>query len=137
MHTEALKIAVITEDGITISQHFGRAPYYLVLTIDNGQVVGRELRDKLGHAHLADEPHKADQPGQPHGFGPAAHDRHMRMAETIADCQALLCGGMGAGAYQSMQSRGVRPVVTDVLEIEPAVKAYLEGKLDDRVEKLH
>jgi len=31
-----MKIAVITDDGKTISQHFGRSPYYLVLTIEEG-----------------------------------------------------------------------------------------------------
>jgi len=31
-----LKIAVITEDGKTISKHFGRAPYYMIVTIENG-----------------------------------------------------------------------------------------------------
>jgi len=31
-----MKIAAVTEDGTTISQHFGRAPYYLVVT-DNGK----------------------------------------------------------------------------------------------------
>ena len=29
-----MKIVAITEDGKTISQHFGSAPYYLVLTIE-------------------------------------------------------------------------------------------------------
>jgi len=90
-----MKIAAITDDGRTISQHFGRAPYYLVATVENGAIVNREMRDKLGHAHFADEPHEGDQSGQPHGFGPAAQNRHVQMAEAIADCQALLCGGMG------------------------------------------
>ena len=30
-----MKIAIITDDGKTISQHFGRANYYAVVTIDN------------------------------------------------------------------------------------------------------
>ncbi len=132
-----MKIAAITEDGRTISQHFGRAPYYLVVTVDNGQIVDRQLRDKLGHAHFADEPHEADQPGQPHGFGPAAQDRHTRMAEAIADCQALLCGGMGAGAYQSMVERGIKPVVTEITSIDEAVRAYVEGRIVDRTDWLH
>jgi predicted Fe-Mo cluster-binding NifX family protein len=29
-----MKIAVITDDGKTISQHFGRAPYYMVFSIE-------------------------------------------------------------------------------------------------------
>jgi predicted Fe-Mo cluster-binding NifX family protein len=132
-----MKIAAITDDGQTISQHFGRAPYYLVVTVENGKVISREMRDKLGHAHFANEPHAETAPGQLHGFDLASQDRHTRMAEAIADCQALLCGGMGAGAYESMRARGIQPVVTDVISIQEAVTAYLEGKIVDRVDRLH
>lgn len=132
-----MKIAVITDDGRTISQHFGRAPYYLIVTVENGAIVNTELRDKLGHAHFTGEPHEAEAPGQPHGLGPAAQSRHERMAATIADCQALLCGGMGTGAYQSMQAHGIKPVVTDIASIEEAVMAYVEGRIVDQVDRLH
>ncbi|MEW5719454.1 MAG: NifB/NifX family molybdenum-iron cluster-binding protein [Chloroflexota bacterium] len=132
-----MKIAAITDDGKTISQHFGRAPYYLVITVENGQVVNREMRDKLGHTHFVNDPHEEDQPGQPHGFGPAAQDRHTRMAEAIADCQALLCGGMGRGAYESMRARNIQPVVTDLVSIDEAVRAFIEGRLTDQTDRLH
>jgi predicted Fe-Mo cluster-binding NifX family protein len=132
-----MKIAVITEDGKTISQHFGRAPYYLVATVENGQIVGRELRDKLGHAQFAEEPHGPEAPGQPHGMDPASHDRHLRMAQAIADCEALLCRGMGMGAYESMKVAGIRPVVTDLTLIDEAVLAYSEGQIVDNVDRLH
>jgi len=132
-----MKIAVITDDGQTISQHFGRAPYYLVATVENGQIVKRELRNKLGHAQFADQPHEAEQPNQPHGMDTASHNKHLQMAEAIADCEALLCRGMGMGAYQSMQTRGIRPVVTDILTIDEAVMAYVQGNIVDQVERLH
>jgi predicted Fe-Mo cluster-binding NifX family protein len=132
-----MKIAAITDDGKTISLHFGRAPYYQVLTVENGQILERELRNKLGHTYFANQPHGAEQPGGPHGMGPSAHDKHMQMSETISDCEALLCGGMGMGAYQSMQERGIKPVVTDIRDIDQASIAYAEGKIVDRVDKLH
>jgi predicted Fe-Mo cluster-binding NifX family protein len=132
-----MKIAAITEDGKTISQHFGRAPYYQVLTVENGQIVGRELRDKLGHAHFAHEPHEPGAPGQPHGTDPAAQSRHARMAESITDCEALLCGGMGMGAYESMKERGIRPIVTEIESIDEAAMAYVEGRIVDQVGRLH
>lgn len=132
-----MKIAAITDDGHTISQHFGRAAHYLVVTVEDGKVVDRQMRDKLGHTHFTNEPHAAEMPGQPHGFDPVSQDRHTRMAEAIADCQALLCGGMGAGAYESMRSRGIRPVVTDIASIEEAIKAYVDGQIVDRVDRLH
>ena len=131
------KIAAITDDGKTISQHFGRAQYYLVATINNGQIVDHELRNKLGHSHFVNQPHAEEQPGQMHGMDSASHTKHTQMAEAIADCEALLCRGMGMGAYQSMQALGIRPVVTDLVDIDEAVMAYVGGNIVDQVERLH
>jgi len=132
-----MKIAAITDDGKTISQHFGRAPYYLVLTVEEGSIVHREMRDKVGHTQFHSEGHEHNESGGRHGYGPVAEDRHTRMAGSIADCQVLLCRGMGMGAYESMQSRGIRPVVTDIASIEEAAMAYLEGRIVDHVDRLH
>ncbi|RPH46974.1 MAG: dinitrogenase iron-molybdenum cofactor biosynthesis protein [Burkholderiales bacterium] len=132
-----MKIAAITEDGKTISQHFGRAPYYLVLTVEDGKIVQRELREKLGHAQFVNLPHPEEQPGQPHGMDTASHNKHLQMAEAIADCEALLCRGMGMGAYESMKARGIRPVVTDIPSIDEAVMAYTAGTIIDQVDLLH
>jgi len=135
-----MKIAAVSEDGVTISQHFGRAPFYVVVTVEDGKIVSRETRDKMGHAQFAGEPHAEEAHGadpRGHGFDPAAQNRHVRMAAAIADCQVLLACGMGAGAYQSMEQAGIRPVVTDVTNIDEAVQAYLAGSLQDHVEKLH
>lgn len=133
-----MKIAVVTEDGKTISQHFGRAPHYMVVTVENGQVVSREMRDKIGHAQFHGEHHDhGDESGGRHGFGPAADHRHGRMAETITDCEAVLCRGMGMGAYENMRARNIRPVVTDIADIDEAVLAYANGQIVDHVERLH
>jgi predicted Fe-Mo cluster-binding NifX family protein len=133
-----MKIAAITDDGRTISQHFGRAAQYSVLTVEDGRIVKRELRDKLSHAHLKHEGHgRFEDDGSPHGFGPVADDRHGRMAEAIADCEAVLCRGMGRGAYENMQTRHIRPVVTDISDIDEAVMAYVGGRIIDHVDRLH
>ena len=134
-----MKIAAVSDDGTTISQHFGRAPLYLVVTVEDGRIVSREARDKLGHAQFAgeehEEPHGPDPRG--HGFDPASQDRHVRMVAAIADCEILLARGMGAGAYESMKQAGIRPVVTDIPEIDDAVQAYLSGEILDHTERLH
>lgn len=132
-----MKIAIVSEDGVTISQHFGRAPYYFVVTVENGKIIDRERRDKLGHAQFQNEPHQEENDTRGHGFGAASQSRHARMAAAIADCQILLARGMGAGAYESMKEAGIQPVVTDVARIDEAVQAYLEGKLVDHTERLH
>jgi predicted Fe-Mo cluster-binding NifX family protein len=136
---ETMKIAVVTDDGKTISQHFGRAPYYAVLTVEEGHITGQELRDKLGHAHFASEeqtsPHQEDPRG--HGFGPDSHDRHLRMAQAIADCQVLLSRGMGWGAQESLRQAGIQVVMTDLVDIQEAAQSYLAGTLVERTDLLH
>ena len=67
----------------------------------------------------------------------ASHNKHASMAETIADCKALLCGGMGMGAYESMRRLNIQPVVTELLDIDAAAQAFIDGKLIDHTELLH
>jgi predicted Fe-Mo cluster-binding NifX family protein len=131
-----MRIAAITDDGQTISQHFGRAAHYLVVTVEDGKIIDRQLRDKLGHGHFSGMPH-VEQPGQPHGLDAASHNKHLQMAEAITDCEALLCRGMGMGAYESMKVRGIRPIVTDIASIDEAVMAYANGQITDHTENLH
>jgi predicted Fe-Mo cluster-binding NifX family protein len=131
-----MKVACVTDDGNTISQHFGRAPYYAVLTVDDGKITARELRDKMGHNHFVGEEH-VEVPGQHHGTDAASHDKHTRMANTISDCEALLCRGMGWGAYESMKRLGIKPVVTDIANVDDAVKAYAAGTIVDHTNLLH
>jgi predicted Fe-Mo cluster-binding NifX family protein len=131
-----MKIAAVTDDGSTISAHFGRASHYAVLTVKDGEIVQRELRDKLGHSQFVggEEQH---QPGQPHGFGPEAQDRHTRMITAIQDCQVLLARGMGWGARQSLEQAGVTAILTDIESIDAAAVAYLAGDIVDHTERLH
>jgi len=44
---------------------------------------------------------------------------------------------MGRGAYQSMQSRGIKPLVIDIGLIDEAVMAYVEGRIVDYTDLLH
>lgn len=132
-----MKIAAVTEDGTTISQHFGRAPLYEVATIEEGKIVHKETRDKTGHHTFAGQDEPCSDHGQKHGCGAGAQVRHSSMAETITDCQVLIAGGMGWGAYESLKSRNIDPVVTDVKNIEDAVNLFLQDKLPNLMERLH
>jgi len=133
-----MKIAAITDDGKTISEHFGRAPHYIVVTVEEGKIINREMREKLGHAQfqLEIDDHQ-ENTGERHGYGLAADNRHGRMAEAITDCEAVLCRGMGMGAYENMKTRNIRPVVTDIVDIDEAILAYANGQIVDHIEKLH
>ncbi len=130
-----MKIAVVTDDHRTISAHFGRAAFYEVFTIVDGKINRQEIFHKPSHNQFSNEPH--DEPGYSHGLGPAAENRHLRMLEPIRDCQVLLARGMGQGAHDSLKQAGIHTILTDIPEIESAVKAYLDGDLVDHPERMH
>jgi predicted Fe-Mo cluster-binding NifX family protein len=95
------------------------------------------MRDKMGHSQFQEEIHVSEVSGGGHGMGAESHNKHVDMSHAIADCKALLCGGMGMGAYESMRQLNIRPVVTDLRDIETAVQAFIDGKLVDHTELLH
>lgn len=132
-----MKVAVITDDGVTVSQHFGRAPYYVVATIVDGKVESKQTRDKTGHHTFAggNEDHE-DAQGR-HGYGHSAERKHASMAEAIRDCNVLISGGMGWGAYESMRSYNIETIVTNEESIDKAIELYLAGNLPNLMDRLH
>ena len=122
-----MKIAAVTEDGTTIHSHFGQAPFFEVLTIENNQVVARERRNKPAHQHGGHHDHHA-----------GGEDTHAQgMAQVISDCQVLLARGMGQPAFQSVQAAGIQPILTEKQTIDEAVEAYLRGELTHRDDRMH
>jgi predicted Fe-Mo cluster-binding NifX family protein len=131
-----MKIAVVSEDGVSVSQHFGRAPLYVVVEVEGGQIVGNEKRSKVGHHVFASEDRQGPRREQ-HGYGAASHARHERMASSIADCEVVIAGGMGRGAFGSMQAQGIRPILTDVADIRQAALQCAQGTLPNLMDRLH
>jgi len=132
-----VKIAIVTDDGNTVCQHFGRARYYLVVTVENGQVISKEQRPKAGH-HVAGMQHQSHEShGTQHGFDAQSQATHASMMLNITDCQLVIAGGMGWGAQQSLKQAGIEVHMTDVENIDEAIELYLEGKLPNLMERLH
>lgn len=132
-----MKIAAITEDGTTVSQHFGRAPFYMVITAEDGKIISKEQRAKAGHHTFAGQEQTEPSPGERHGYDSGSQARHRSMADTISDCQILIAGGMGWGAFDSLKNRNIEAIVTNVTDIDKAVELYLSGQLTNLMERLH
>ncbi len=133
-----MKIAVVTEDGQSICRHFGRAPYYMVADVQDGKIVTWETRNKAGHHGMGGGCHEdaACHDGK-HGMDAESQNKHAGMLANILDSQVLIAGGMGYGAYESLKSAGIEPIITDSELIEEAVDLYLAGSLVNLVDQLH
>ncbi len=131
-----MKIAIVTVDGETVSQHFGRSRYYKIYTIEENDPVDMEMRERgtghfaQGRSHVHEVHHEHTHPqGQGHGYGSEADSKHASMAREIADCDVLVAGGMGRGAYESFRNAGLEVILTDLQDINDVVNAYVKGEL--------
>ena len=131
-----MKIAVATVDGATVARHFGRAPQYAVFTVEAGEVVALEVRDKPGHREFA-ESHGPRDDGEEHGHGREADAKHLAMAAPIADCAAVIARGMGGGAFAAIREAGLEAVITDEADTRTAALRYAAGGLPNLVDRLH
>lgn len=146
MSNASLKIAIVTDDGQTISRHFGRARYYAICTVQDGQIISTEQVEKEMHHHgqhghnqassnvqLHDSAEPHDEHDQSHNHD---HD-HATMFAPLAGCDVVLARGMGWGAYNGLNAIGVQPIITDIATIQDAVRAYVDGTITNHPEKLH
>jgi predicted Fe-Mo cluster-binding NifX family protein len=136
-----MKIAIVTSNGKTVHRHFGRSRHYMVITIEEGREIGRELRDKPAHQHGHHGQHDHDH----HDHGDHDHDHHghghghnhAEMLVPIADCEVVIAGGMGAPMARHLQEAGKQLIRTSRTDIDDAVAAYLNGSLGDEITLIH
>lgn len=121
-----MNIGIVTDDGTTVSQHFGMAKHYLVVRIEDGLVKGRETRPKASHQPERGVRHRHDE-------GPL----HGEMLSGVRDCEALVARGMGRPMYQAVVQAGIKPYVTSITGVDEVVRAYIDGTLDDLTDRLH
>jgi predicted Fe-Mo cluster-binding NifX family protein len=136
-----MKIAAVTDDGITISAHFGRATHYVVLTIEAGHIIAQEQRDKASHRDFEAEGmhghHEHHEDSRGRGFGRHSAEKHERMFAAIRDCEIVLARGMGQGARNGLLQMGKKPILTDIVNIENATQAVIDDSIIDYPERLH
>jgi predicted Fe-Mo cluster-binding NifX family protein len=140
-----IKIAFPTDDGATISRHFGRAAFFQVATVTEGDVVQWEQRAKPAHGqhehhespgliqvavqeHGRHEDHEHDH-GHNHNHGP--------IFALLDDCQVVIAAGMGQPAYEQLLGRGLTIYMTGEKTIATALSAYQSGSLETDVRRVH
>jgi predicted Fe-Mo cluster-binding NifX family protein len=115
-----MKIAVPTNDGHSMAEHFGQSSEFLVFGVKDGQIENCERRVNTGcHADGYCSIENASGP-----------DVHAEMAASLQGCDIVLCLGMGKRAAEALKAGGISPIT--VAAVGPAraiVSFYLSGKL--------
>jgi predicted Fe-Mo cluster-binding NifX family protein len=124
------KIALPTDDNISICPHFGRTRGFRIVEIDGTKVINQEYRqnDFTGHAmgHHHEHHHGHDHNHDEHH----AHS-HQGIFNALGECKTVIANGMGRRLYDDFQQAGVDVFVTRHSNIDQAIQSYIEGVLDN------
>ncbi|MEW6374513.1 MAG: NifB/NifX family molybdenum-iron cluster-binding protein [Thermodesulfobacteriota bacterium] len=100
-----MKIAIAT-DGNLVSPHFGRCPQFILVEIQNGEIVKKEILKNPGH-----EP----------GFLPQFLHEH--------GVECIICGGMGHRAQGLFAEKGIQTLTGIIDEIDNVIERFLKSEL--------
>jgi predicted Fe-Mo cluster-binding NifX family protein len=100
-----MKIAVTYEAG-EVFQHFGRTQEFKVYDVEDGKIVSSRVIGNEGLSHGA--------------LG------EILMREKV---EVFICGGIGGGARNMIESRGIKLVPGVQGNADAAVQQYLDGTL--------
>jgi len=101
-----LKVAIPTNDRLTVSERFGRSSYFTILTIEGGSIKSR--------ADIAIGEYKG----------------HKQLHEILKDCNAVICLHLGPKIFGELRERGVKVyIIEKPVRIEEALEMYLNGRL--------
>lgn len=102
-----MKIAIAT-DGTNVAAHFGHCSSFTIVTVNDGQVVQKEVIANPGH-----------RPGFLPGF-----------LARLGIC-TIIAGGMGSSAIELFRGEGVQPITGVSSTVDAAIQDFLSGTLQD------
>jgi len=100
-----MKVAIST-DGEYVSPHFGRCSHYTIYSVENGNVVEKEIIENPGH-----------QPG----FLPRF------LSEKGIEC--IIAGGMGPKAASLFNEYRIKVITGVTGKVEDIINEFLNGNL--------
>jgi predicted Fe-Mo cluster-binding NifX family protein len=116
-----MKVAIASDDGQVISDHFGRTRGFVIFDIEGKEIKKQEYRENTftGHAR---------------GLEGADHsvDRHGPILEALKDCGVVISHGMGRRIYDDLKNAKIDVYVSEETEVKRAIELFLKAELIDR-----
>lgn len=112
-----MRVAVPSDDGVTVAFHFGRARGFLQFDIDKGVVkqAGYTLVERDGAVEHA--------------------SHHASVLSAIGECRAVIARGMGGHMREELTAHHIRIALTDLDDASAAVALFASDLLPDAEEE--
>ncbi len=117
------RIAIASDDGENIAQHFGRCRMFVICEVDESVYRRCAVRANQFTGHSK---------GECGDSAPNHHHYHTAITEALKDCDAVISRGMGYRAMMDLQQAGIKPLfITRETNVLGAVEDYIAGRLSE------
>lgn len=117
-----MKIAVASDDGKLIAQHFGRTKGFLIYDIEHFAIKSSQyIANTFTHHHHGNHDEHEHHHGRTHS--------HTGILEALQGCGTVISRGMGRRLLDDFQNNNKQVFITDETDAEKAVQLLIEGKL--------
>jgi predicted Fe-Mo cluster-binding NifX family protein len=121
-----MRIAVASDDGVSIAGHFGRCAYFIIFDGTENGAVEIERRPNSNSHH-----HHHEQGDCGHHDHENANHGHESFLSALHDCQVVICRGMGRRAVIDLSVKGIQPaIVAEDISAYEAAELYVRGNLN-------
>jgi predicted Fe-Mo cluster-binding NifX family protein len=123
-----MRIAIPSDDEITIAGHTGRTRGFVIYDLAEGAASRIEYRENSYTQHAqgnctSESPSQGHQPHHQHNHS------HDGLLGALNDCQVMIAHGMGPRLVADLASRNIRVIFCDDAKIEDAVNKLVAGSL--------
>jgi predicted Fe-Mo cluster-binding NifX family protein len=116
-----MKIAIPSDDRVTISTHFGRTRGFLVYDIADRTPAVDGYRERGEAGKHACACNSAERP-----------TTHQTIIDALDGCKIVIARGMGPQMYDDLLSCGIDVFLTDTATAQAAVEQYIADSLPER-----
>ncbi len=132
-----MKVAIPSDDGVTIANHFGRTRGFVIYDIsENGEITSKAYHENNHTHHMQHEhAHHAHEHAHGHGNHSGHGHGHEPVMRLLGDTQVVISRGMGRRILEDLNQAGIQPFIVDVREVEEAIEKYLANGLDNNLSR--
>ncbi len=120
-----MKIAVATDNFLTVTGHIGRCNGFIIYQIEDGKIESREQKENVFTHHKIGEHHE-------HHHGEHGHDHshgHTGLVEGLKGCSHLICTAAGWRAVEDLENNNIKVIFTDEQDADTAALKLSDGTL--------
>jgi len=135
-----MRIAIPTDDGRTVANHFGRAMYFMIVEIEDGKEVSRKLSENLHAREHGNHEHHGFGNGRgyghEHGYGNGqgyGHEHghgHEEVFASVGEIEGVVAVRIGPHMFEDLKEKNIRIyLVRPGTSIDEVVSDMIAGKL--------